>query len=167
MAKKIFENLETGNKNMGGGVNALFTPPTKIEKSKELEKVEDLDKTHGFSLVIPIEGYQYIRGLASLKAKKGELNYNLKAGFLEGLELLKKENPLVKDESPLERRFYRGGGQKNKIETFASSVIIPKREINWIDNYILQERAKDEFFSKPDFINNLIEQLKKKYGKNL
>lgn len=166
MAKKTFGDLENGNKNMGG-VSALFTPPAKIGKVEEKEKVEDLDKTHGFSLVIPIEGYQYIRGLASLKAKQGDLNYNLKAGFLEGLELLKKENPLVKDEATLERRFYRGGGQKNKIETYATSVIIPKREINWIDNYILQERQKDEFFSKPDFINNLIEQLKKKYGKNL
>ena len=51
--------------------------------------------------------------------------------------------------------------------TGLTSVIIPKREINWIDNYILQERQKDEFFSKPDFINNLIDQLKKKYGKSL
>ena len=166
MAKKVFGDLENGNKNMGG-VSALFTPPVKIAKVDEKAKVEDLDKIHGFSLAIPIDGYQYIRGLASLKAKQGHLNYNLKAGFLEGLELLKKENPLVKDEAALERRFYRGGGQKNKVESFATSVIIPKREINWIDNYILQERQKDEFFSKPDFINNLIDQLKKKYGKSL
>ncbi len=166
MAKKTFLDLENGNKNMGG-VSALFTPSSKIGKVEEMEKVEDLDKTHAFSLVIPIEGYQYMRGLANLKTKQGDLSYNLKAGFLEGLGLLKKKNPLVKDEATLGRRFYRGGGQKNKIETYATSVIIPKREINWIDNYILQERQKDEFFSKPDFINNLIDQLKKKYGKNL
>ena len=130
-------------------------------------KEENLDKLHAFSLVIPIEGYQYLRGLANLKTKQGDLSYNLKAAFLEGLELLEKENPLVKDEANLERRFYRGGGQKNKIESYKTSVIIYKRKINWIDNYILQERQKDEFFSKPDFINNLIDQLKKKYGKSL
>ena len=77
MAKKTFLDLENGNKNMGG-VSALFTPSSKIGKVEEKGKVEDLDKTHGFSLVIPIEGYQYIRGLASLKAKQGDLNYNLK-----------------------------------------------------------------------------------------
>ena len=164
MAKKTFGDLENGNKNMGG-VSALFTPKT--VKVDEKGKKEDLEKTHGFSLVIPIEGYQFIRGLASLKAKRGELNYNLKAAFLEGLELLKKENPLVNDEASLDRRFYRGGSQKSKTESFATSVIISKRKINWIDNYILQERQIDEFFSKPDFINNLIEKLKKKYGNSL
>jgi hypothetical protein len=165
MAKKNFLDVETGNKKMGG-VSALI-PSTKIIKALETGGIEDLDKTHGFSLAIPVDGYQYIRGLSNLKAKEGQLNYNLKAAFLDGLELLKKENPLVKDESSLERRFYKGGGQKNKVASFSTSVIIPKRQINWIDNYILQERQKDEFFSKPDFINNLIEQLKKKYGKSL
>lgn len=164
MAKKTFGDLENGNKNMGG-VSALFTPKT--GKVEEKGKSEDLDKTYGFSLVIPIEGYQYIRGLTSLKAHQGDLNYNIKASFLDGLALLKKENPLVKDEASLERRFYRGGNQKSKIESFATSVIIPKRDINWIDNYIQQERRNDEFFSKPDFIINLIKQLKKKYGKSL
>ena len=150
-----------------GGVSALFTSPSKTEKVNESVQKEDLEKTHGFSLIIPIDGYQYIRGLASLKAKQGDLNYNLKAAFVEGLELLKKENPSVTDEASLERRFYRGGGQKQKIESFATSVVIPKREINWIDNYILQERQKDEFFSKPDFIVNLVDQLKKHYGKSI
>lgn len=166
MAKKVFGDLENGNKNMGG-VSALFTPSSKIGNVEKTEKVENLDKLHAFSLVIPIEGYQYIRGLTNLKTRQGNLSYSIKGAFLEGLELLKNENPLVKDEAALERRFYRGGGQKSKTESYATSVIIPKREINWIDNYILQERQKDEFFSKPDFIINLIDQLKKKYGKSL
>lgn len=130
-------------------------------------KEENLDKNQAFSLVIPIEGYVYIRALMNYKTRQGNLSYSLKAAFLEGLELLKIENPLVKDEAALERRFYRGGEQKSKTESYATSVIITKRNVNWIDNYILQERQKDDFFSKPDFINNLVEQLKKKYGKNL
>lgn len=133
----------------------------------QANKVEDLDKKRQFGLAIPLDSYQYIRELGSFKAKQGDLTYNLRVGFLEGLELLKKENPLVKNEASLGRRFYKGGGQKNKIETYTTTVIIPTREINWIDNYILQEIKKDEFFSKPDFMNNLIEQLKKKYGKSL
>lgn len=95
------------------------------------------------------------------------VNVKISETAKESLDWLKKDNPLVKDEASLERRLYRGGGQKNKIETYSTSVVIPKREINWIDNYILQERQNDEFFSKPDFINNLIEKLKKKYGKSL
>lgn len=166
MAKKNFLNLEEGNKNMGG-VSALFTPPTKPVKEVETVKVEDLDKNRLFSLNIPIEGYQYLRSLATLKTKQGDLSYNLKSAFVEGLELLKVGNPLVEDKTSLERRLYRGGGQKNKVETYNTSVNISKRQINWIDNYILQERQKDEFFSKPDFINNLIEELKKKYGKSI
>lgn len=164
MAKKVFEDLETGNKNMGG-VNALFTPPVKINKVEEKEKVENLEKTQ-FSLVIPIEGYLYIKGLMNLKAKQGDLNYGIKTAFLEGLELLKKENPLVKYDE-LDRRYYKGAEQKNKIEAFKSTVVILKKDKNWLDNYILQERQKDDVFSKPDFINNLIEKLKKKYGKSI
>ncbi len=139
----------------------------KIDLGEDLNSKENLDKNQAFSLVIPIEGYVYIKSLMNYHTRNGNLNYSLKAAILEGLELLKKENPLVKDEASLERRFYRGGGQKSKTESFSTSVIIPKRLVNWIDNYILQERKKDEFFSKPDFVNNLVEQLKKQYGKSL
>lgn len=160
MAKKNFDSLESGNKNMGG-VNALFTNPPSKKVLKEENKI-----TH-FSLVIPIEGYLYIRSLINLKVKQGELSYSIKKCFLEGLHLLMEDNPLITSDSPLERRFYRGGGQKNKIESYATSVTIEKFSINWIDNYILEQAKKDEFYSKPDFINDLIEKLKVKYGKKL
>ena len=137
------------------------------DAGKENSSKDNLDKNHAFSLVIPIDGYIYIRGLLSFKTKQGNLSYSIKAAFLEGLELLKEINPLVKDDTTLERRFYRGGEQKSKAESYATSVIIPKRNVNWIDNYILQERQKDDYFSKPDFIINLVDQLKKKYGKSL
>ena len=116
-----------------------------------------------FSLVFPLESYKYIKDLLSYQTKKGNLNYGIKAAFLEGLEFLKKKNPLVKDDVVLERRFYTGGKQKSKTEGFSTSVIITKKDVNWINNYILQERQKNEFFSKTDFIENLVDQLKTKY----
>lgn len=140
----------------------------KIDLGEAAKKVDDnVDTKQAFSIVIPIEGYVYIKGLMSHQTRKGNLNYRLKAAFSEGLSLLREENPLVKDDATLERRFYMGGEQKSKIESFSTSVIIPKKDVNWINNYILQERKKDEFFSKTDFINNLVDQLKKQYGKSL
>lgn len=166
MKKKAFQDLENGNKNMGG-VSALFTPAAKIGKMEETGKEGSLDKTQAFSMVFPIECYLYVRELLNYKTRQGNLSCSIKGVVLEGLELLKIENPLVKEESELERRHYRGGAQKSKVESYATSVIITKRSVNWIDNYILQERQRDEFFSKPDFIINLVDQLKKKYGKSL
>jgi hypothetical protein len=116
-----------------------------------------------FSVVFPLESYKYIKSLLSLQTKKGNLNYGIKAAFLEGLELLKKKNPSVKDDVFLERRFYTGGKQKSKTEGFSTSVVIPKKAVNWINNYILQERQNNEFFSKTDFLENLVDQLKTKY----
>jgi hypothetical protein len=138
----------------------------KIDLEKKVED-KSLNKKQAFSLAIPIEGYVYIRALQSLKTKQGNLSYSIKAAFLDGLDLLKNENPLVKDDAPLDRRYYKGGDQKSKIESFPTSVVVTKREVNWVNNYILQERQKDDFFSKAGFINNLVDQLKKKYGKSI
>jgi hypothetical protein len=167
MAKKDLGDLEKGNKNIGGSVKTGLISPSNIVKAEEKIKADDSEKSVVFSLNIPIEAYMYIRSLSAFKTKEGNFNYNIKSSILEGIQLLKIENPMVSDEKNLERRFYKGGVQKNKANAYGTSITIPRKIINWIDNYILQERMKDEFFSKYDFINNLIAQLQKKYGKDI
>jgi hypothetical protein len=117
-----------------------------------------------FSLSIPEDGYISINNLINIKLREREINYNLTSFFLEGLERLRAKNPLVKDDKPLERRYYRGGLQKQKVKSIATSVVIETRHVYWIDNYILQERLGNPFYSKPDFILDLIEELKIKYA---
>jgi hypothetical protein len=137
-------------------ITSDFNDTVKIYLSKD-------NTVQTFSVVFPLESYKYIKSLLSDQTKKGNLNYGIKAAFLEGLELLKRRNPFVKDDVILERRFYTGGKQKSKTEGFSTSVIIPKKAVNWINNYILQERQNNEFFSKTDFIENLVDQLKSEY----
>lgn len=136
------------------------------------EQKEDLEKDTKctFSLVIPVESYVSFNNLINIKTREGDFGYNLKACILEGLERLKEKNPLVKSDRALQRRFYRGGEQKEKVESVSTSVVISREDINWIDNYILQERMENNYYSKPDFILDLVEELKIKYaylGKNI
>lgn len=162
MAKKILGDLEKGNKNMGG-VSSLFSSSEKTENNVEKIKNVDNDKKT-FSLNIPLDNYIYITSLISKKTGEGNYNYNLKDAFAEGLELLKKANPEISNEKSLERRFYRGGNQKNKIESYNTSSILLVSDINWIDNFIVEKRKTNQFYSKTDFIIELVDFLKKSYN---
>lgn len=159
MKKKNFDDLEKGNKNLGG-VSTLFN--STVKKPKE-EKTNDDKKT--FSLTFPLDKYVYITSLISKKTSEGIYNYNLKDAFAEGLELLKKANPLVTSEKSLDRRYYRGGGQKEKVESYNTSSILFVSDINWIDNFIAERRRENQFFSKTDFIIELVETLEESYKK--
>lgn len=130
---------------------------------KKDENANDERKT--FSLTFPLNKYVYITSLISKKTSEGIYNYNLKDAFAEGLELLKKANPLVTSEKSLDRRYYRGGGQKEKIESYNTSSILLVSDINWIDNFIAERRRENQFFSKTDFIIELVEILEKSYKK--
>lgn len=130
---------------------------------KKDEKANDDKKT--FSLTFPLDKYVYITSLISKKTSEGIYNYNLKDAFAEGLELLKKAYPLVSNEKSLERRFYRGGGQKEKVESYNTSSILFVSDINWIDNFIAEKRKENQFFSKTDFIIELVETLEESYKK--
>lgn len=160
MGKKNFGDLEKGNKNMGG-VSALFNSQKEDKKPPITKEKDESKKT--FSLNIPLDDYVYITSLINDKTKAGRYNYNLKDAFLEGLELLKNEYPLVTNEKPLERRFYRGGKQKSKVDSYNTSSVLFVSDINWIDNFIAEKRKENQFFSKTDFIIELVEVLKKNY----
>lgn len=129
--------------------------------SNAVEKNESDKKT--FSLNIPLDKYVYITSLISKKTGEGMYNYNLKDAFAEGLELLKNINPKVSNEKTMERRFYRGGKQKEKMESYNTSSILLVSDINWIDNLIAEKRKVNQFYSKTDFIIELVHELEKFY----
>ena len=146
----------------------------KMEKTtfnfpKKEDIINNKPEKKTFSLTIPLEKYIYITSLISRKTSEGIYNYNLKDAFAEGLELLKKKHSTITSEKSLERRFYRGGKQKSKIESYSTSSIILVSDINWIDNFIAEQRRTNQFFSKTDFIIELVEELEKFYkdGKGL
>lgn len=140
-----------------------FKFPTKGD-TKDL-----IEKKKAFSLNIPLDKYVFITELISDKTKLGNYNYSLKDAFADGLELLKNSYPLISNEKSLERRFYRGGNQKSKVQSYNTSSLLFESDINWIDNFIMEKRKEDQFFSKTDFIIELVEELQKKNknGKNL
>lgn len=129
------------------------------------EAKENEIKKRTFSLTIPMDKYIYITSLISKKTSEGFYNYNLKDVFAEGLELLKKAFPNISNEKSLERRFYRGGKQSQKIESYSTSSILLVSDINWIDNFIAEKRRENQFFSKTDFIIELVEKLENNYKK--
>jgi hypothetical protein len=133
------------------------------------EVKEDDTKKRTFSLTIPMDKYIYITSLISKKTAQGYYNYNLKDAFADGLELIKKAYPNISNEKSLERRFYRGGKQSQKIESYRTSTVLLVSDINWIDNFIAEKRKENQFFSKTDFIIELVEQIETFYknGKNI
>lgn len=170
MAKKILGDLEAGNKNLGG-LNTLFSGSKKQSEQRQDEnetptknEKEDEAKTKTFSLNLPMDKYKYIRTVIGYKTLNGQYNYNLKDAVKEGLNLLKKKYPDISYEA-LDRRFYKGGKQKGKIETYSTSSIMLVKDVNWIDNYIVEKRRADEYFSKTDFIIELVDELEKVYRK--
>lgn len=141
-----------------------FTFITKEQAIKKAESASGKEiikpKKITYSISIPLDKYIFLNSLVSKKVKAGQYNYALKDAFLEGLEKLKEENPNITSEA-LDRRYYRGGGQKSKVESFRTSSIILVDDKNWIDNFIAESRKTDEFFSKTDFIIELVKTLEK------
>lgn len=135
---------------------ATFKFPTKEIDSKKNEVIKKR-----FSLNIPYDSYLSITALIGEKAKKGKYNYSLKNAFEDGLVILKSLHPEVSSEECTERRFYRGGKQKTKIESYNTSTMLFSNDINWIDNFIIKKRMENQFYSKTDFIVDLVDNLKK------
>lgn len=118
-----------------------------------------------FSLNIPLDKYVKITTLVGKKAAEGKITYSLKDAIAEGLELLKTKYPTVsKEELLLERRYYKGGQQKSKVESFSTSSMMHNEDIAWINNFIGEKRKKDQFYSKIDFVIDLVEVLEKTYS---
>lgn len=118
-----------------------------------------------FSLNIPLDKYVKITTLVGKKAAEGKITYSLKDAIAEGLELLQNQYPAVsKEEGIIERRYYKGGKQKTKVESFSTSSMMHDYDIIWINNFIGEKRKENQFFSKTDFVIDLVETLEKKYS---
>lgn len=120
-----------------------------------------------FSFNLSQEGQEFLRELVYTKIVKGEMNYNLTTAFKEGLILLQEHNPDLPEDISLERRYYKGGAQKNKGNIYRTSIVSTIENNTWIKRYMAYKITTDFFFSKSDFVNDLINILKDKYNKNL
>ena len=117
-----------------------------------------------YSLTIPLPEFTVIRELIAIQFKKRILNYNIRSLILDGLELMKIKNPDIDSAPNLIRRYYLGGQQKEKIETINTSVVLPAESVYWINNYIAEQKNINQFYSKIDFIKDLVEIISKKNG---
>lgn len=116
-----------------------------------------------FSFNLSQEGQEFLRELVYTKIVKGEMNCNLTTVFKEGLFLLQELNPDLPEDISLERRYYKGGTQKNKGTIYRTSIVSTIENNTWIKRYMAYKITSDFFFSKSDFINDLINALKDKY----
>ena len=120
-----------------------------------------------FTFNLPEEGLSFINELVYTKIVEGYVNYSLTSAFMEGLDLLKEEYPNVPKRLSLERRYYRGGTQKNKGKIHRTSIVSSLEINSWIEDYIVHKLKEDIFFSKTSFFNDLLHELKKKYSNKL
>lgn len=139
----------------------------KVDLSDKSEKKEDLEKEILYSIIITNDDYVFMKNLLALKARDRNFVSSNKTLFLEGFELLKSKNIDIKDDKPSKRRYYRGGQQKIKDETISTSVKIKRSFVYWIDNYIFEKRKENIYYSKPQFISELINELRLTYGKDI
>lgn len=120
-----------------------------------------------FTFNLPEEGLSFINELVYTKIVEGYVNYSLTSAFMEGLDLLKEEYPNVPKRLSLERRYYKGGTQKNKGKIHKTSIVSSLEINSWIEDYIVHKLKEDIFFSKTSFFNDLLHELKKKYSNKL
>lgn len=120
-----------------------------------------------FTFNLPEEGLSFINELVYTKIVEGNVNYSLTTAFMEGLNLLKEEYPNVPKRLSLERRYYKGGSQKNKGKIHKTSIVSSLEINSWIEDYIVHKLKEDIFFSKTSFFNDLLHELKKKYSNKL
>lgn len=120
-----------------------------------------------FNFNLSLEGLEFIHQLVYTKMVKGEINYTLTAAFIEGLKLLQENYPELPKRISLERRYYKGGSQKNKGKIYKTSVVSTFEINDWIEDYIVYKMTEDLFFSKTSFVNDLLQELKNKYAEKL
>jgi hypothetical protein len=131
----------------------LEAPSVVVDEDKEIKQ---------YSLYLPTDNYLFFNDYISSKVKKGNLSFNLKKAFLEGLEALMKKNPDLVIQNEIPRRYYRGGKQKNALEVYRSSILITVQQIKWINSYIAESQMKEVSYSQADFIQELVNLLKEK-----
>ena len=126
-----------------------------------------LKKTYKFNFNLSLDGLEFIHQLIYTKIVKGEINYTLTAALMEGLKLLQENYPELPKRISLERRYYKGGSQKNKGKIYKTSIVSTFEVNDWIEDYIVYRLREDIFFSKTSFVIELLEELKKKYSGSL
>lgn len=129
----------------------------------------ELEKKITYPIHIPVDEYSYIMKIVSFNFQNGNRDYKIKDAFLEGLNILKEEFPNIDDTNSYGKRIYRGGDQKKKPEYVRTSIVLLKKDINWIDSYIINQGNNDIFYTKISFLIDLVKRLKQKYtdGKGL
>lgn len=120
-----------------------------------------------FNFNLSLDGLEFIHQLVYTKIVKGEINYNLTSAFMEGFKLLQENYPELPKRISFERRYYKGGSQKNKGKIYKTSIISSFEINNWIEDYIVYKLNEDIFFSKTSFVMDILSELSKKYSESL
>lgn len=132
-----------------------------------MEQLDQKKMLYKFNFNLSLDGLEFIHQLIYTKIVKGEINYNLTAAFMEGLKLLQENYPELPKRISLERRYYKGGSQKNKGKIYKTSIISSFEINNWIEDYIVYKLKEDMFFSKTSFVMDILSELEKKYSGSL
>lgn len=142
-------------------VEEIVTPSVKKPKTKE--------KSFNFSFVSEAENINYIRRLEFEKRRQGsEFSYFTSSDVVkEGIALLRKKGPKLKNRPagmiPTRRgRVSNGTELKDKVTTSFSLI---EDEVDYIYDYIYTKSGDIlGSFTKESFMNDMIKELKNKYG---
>lgn len=120
-----------------------------------------------FNFNLSLDGLEFIHQLIYTKIVEGKINYTLTGAFIEGLKLLQENYTELPKRISLERRYYKGGSQKNTGKIYKTSVVSTFEINDWIEDYIVYKMREDLFFSKTSFVMDLLQELKNKYADKL
>jgi hypothetical protein len=133
---------------------------TKQEKTAVLEDNKEIIKS--FSLQMPAEIYSFLFSKISDKVNQGYFGYNFKSAFLDGLRLLKEKNPAIGYDEVTFKRFFRGLDEEKKTNGVLkkTSILLTQKDINWINNYINNKIKMNLSYSKVNFMEDLVREIK-------
>lgn len=142
-------------------VQEIISVPVKPSKTKE--------KSFNFSFVSEADNINYIRRLEFEKRRQGsEFSYFTSSDVVkEGIALLRKKGPKLKNRPagmiPTRRgRVSNGTELKEKVTTSFSLI---ENEVDYIYDYIYTKSGDIlGSFTKESFMNDMIKELKNKYG---
>lgn len=155
-----------------------------MSQSKEDSK----PKSVKFNFTLSSEGREFFDNLIYTNVVKGNLHYNLKSAFLEGLFILQDKNPEIPSRNTTKRRYNKRGKSKSEVKGYVTSILSTLEINEWIEDYICykinfsevnrNERGDSDhiitnlnesipgvniYYTKSLFVKELITLLEKKY----
>jgi len=127
------------------------------------ESEEVLKKYVKFNFSLSQENKTFFDRLIYTHVVKGNLHYNLKSAFLEGVTLLQEKNTEIPKRLTSEKRVNKRGRTSSHSKGYLTSIITSFTINDWIQDYIYFKVSFDVYYTTSSFVNEIIESLSDNY----